>query len=185
MIPNEAFKLLGLLSITIIWLGLIFVLYRWRGNKSMSFSLHAAQTKSGQLFYFFLFLTTLPLFYLFIVLWFVPTLQLGLLFVALTTVGIIGQFIAVIIPSLPGWKENVHNIAAYIMGLTFIPLAAMIGLADTGSVTKSVALVAVLYMLITPILYLLVKKTHNYYLYFQAVYIAAFHAVVLTATYIS
>lgn len=184
MIPGEIFKIFGITSIAIIWLGLLFVLYKWPGNASMSFSLHAAQTKAGQLFYLILFLVSLPLFYLFIIQWFVPTFQFGWLFVTLVTIGVIGQFVAVLVPALPGKKELIHNAAAYTMGLTFIPLSFMIALADVSIVARYITGAAIVYMLMAPLLYAFVRRTHAYYLYFQAAYILAFHIIVLVATYI-
>lgn len=178
-------KFLGLISIVLIWGGLLFLLYKWPGKPSMSFSLHAAQTKAAQIYYCFLFLVSLPLFYIFIVGWYVPTFQLNGWFITLTTVGVIGQLIAVAVPALPGRKTTIHNIAAYTMAATFIPLTLLV--ATTESFTeyaRVIAIAAALYMLGTLISYMYVKHLREKYLYFQAGYIAAFHVVIVVSAYL-
>ncbi|HET7673610.1 MAG TPA: hypothetical protein VFK11_03810, partial [Candidatus Saccharimonadales bacterium] len=102
MVPDPSFKPFGLISILITWMGLLFLLYKWKGNKSMSFSLHAAQTKAGQIYYFILFSITLPLFFLFILRWYAPFLGLSNIFIAVVLVGILGQILAIIVPAVGG-----------------------------------------------------------------------------------
>lgn len=181
--PDEHFKFLGLLSIALIWTGLFFTIYRWRGDKSMSFSLHAAQTKIGLIYYFFLFWTMLPLFYLFILYWYVPRFDLGLPFIVLTTVGVAGQLIATMLPAGGGTKGIIHETGAYIMGITFIPLSVMIALADVSPFAKAVTIIAIVYMAGSIILRFAWKGSMKFYLYFQAAYIAMFHMVILVSAY--
>ncbi len=178
------FKFLGLLSIIMIWLGLLFTIYRWHGDKSMPFSLHAAQTRVGLVYYFLLFWITMPLFYLFIVHWYVPRFDLGLPFVILTTIGVAGQLGATLVPAGTGTKGIIHEIAAYVMGITLIPLSVMIALADVSLFAKIVATMAATYMVGSIILRFTWSGSMRHYLYFQTAYIAAFHIVILTSVYL-
>lgn len=184
MIPDSDFKIFGVLSVVLIWAGLLFTIFKWRGNKSMSFSLHAAQTRAGQVYYFFLFLATLPLFYLFIVKWYVPTFDLGLLFIILATVATIGQFVAASIPAVPGHRNTIHEIGAYTMGALFIPMLFMVAFADVSLFAKIIACGALAYMIGSIVLLFAWKGSKRYYLYFQAMYIAAFHTAILASVYL-
>jgi hypothetical protein len=181
--PDPTFKLLGLLSIIIVWTGLLFLLYKWRGNRSMSFSLHAAQTKSGQIYYFFLFIIVLPLFYLFIIKWLAPTLNLNNNFTYLIGLGVVGQLLAVLVPALPGRRMQIHNFGAYLMAFTMIPVSLFIAFATVPFLVSLVAALGAIYMVVATILLLTVKRSHAYYLYFQAAYIATFHVIILLSSY--
>lgn len=182
--PDPSFKWLGLLSILIVWSGLIFLLYKWRGNKRMSFSLHAAQTKNGQIYYFVLFATVLPMFYLFIIKWFVHTLGLNNWFTLAVTVGVLGQLLAVLVPAIPGIKGQIHNFGAYIMAFTMLPAVLLIAFANVPYIVTIASLAAATYMIFAASLFIFFKKSHDYYLIFQAIYIATFHANIILSSYI-
>lgn len=178
------YKFFGLFSITLVWAGLLFLLYRWPGNKSMTFSLHAAQTKGGQIYYFLLFLIMLPLFYLFILHWYVPALNLPNIFTYLVTVGVLGQLIAVIVPAVGGRKEQIHNFGANLMAFTFIPLSMFVAVADIPIIVRIITVAGIIYMVGASFLFLYVRRLRSSYLYFQAAYIAFFHAIIISSTYI-
>jgi len=181
--PDINFKLFGLLSIVIVWAGLFFLLYKWRGNKSMSFSLHAAQTRGGQIYYFLLFLITLPLFYVFILKWYIPTFDLPNAFTYLVTAGVLGQLLAVIVPAVNGQKEQIHNFGAYLMAFTMIPLSVFIAFADIPALVRILAVAGIIYMIGSGFLYIYSKRARSNYLYFQAMYIALFHVIIISSTY--
>lgn len=183
-LPDPSFMPLGIISISITWIGLLFLLYKWRGNKSMSFSLHAAQTRGGQVYYFLLFIITLPMFYLFVSNWYVQELKLPSTFTLLVAIGILGQIAAVIIPSVGGRKERIHNFGAYLMSATLIPLSAMVAIADIPIGVKVFAGLGTAYMITVSILFITTKRLRSNYLYFQAAYVIAFHSIILASTYI-
>lgn len=182
---DESFKPLGLLSITLTWLGLLFLISKWRGNKSMSFSLHAAQSRSGHIFYIMLFSITLPIFYLVIINWYVPSLNLPNLFTYLLIVGIIGQFIAVWVPAVGGLIEKIHNFGAYLMASMLIPLSILVAFAQVQGLVKQIAVIGILYMTIIWIMHFDLKRIKPNYLYFQSIYIAFFHLIILLSTYLN
>jgi len=182
--PDTSFKSLGILSIIIVWGGLLFLLSKWRGDKSMSFSLHAAQTKSSKIYYFSLFLITIPLFYLFIIKWYVPSFDLPNIFTYFVTAGVLGQLIAVIVPAIKGRKEQIHNFGAYSMAFSMVPISVFIAFADIPPPVRILTIVGIIYMIGAILLFFYVKRTHSSYLYFQAAYIALFHAIIISSTYI-
>lgn len=150
----------------------------------MSFSLHAAQTRGGQIYYFLLFAITLPLFYLFVIEWFTPTLELGAEFNYLVTAGVLGQLLAVLVPATPGRKEQIHNLGAYLMAATMIPASILIALSHPPLFVSAVAATGAVYMIGASFLFLFVKRSHAYFLYFQAAYIAMFHVIIISSTYV-
>lgn len=183
-VADPDYKSLGLISIVATWLGLLFLIHKWPGNKSMSFSLHAAQTKTAQVYYFFLFGLTMPLFYLFVTHWFIPALQLPNLYTYLVILGIAGQVVAIAVPAIPGIKEKIHNIGAYLMALTLLPTTMLVLFTGVPDAVKAVAALGLLWMVAT--LTMSLVKPHLIrpkFLPYQAAYVATFHAVVLISTY--
>ncbi len=185
MIPNESFKSLGIFSIVLMWLGLLFLIYNWRGNKSMSFSLHAAQSRGGHIFYILLFSITLPLFFLFIINWYVPALNLPNLFTYLLIIGIIGQLIAAWVPAVGGLSEKIHNFGAYTMASMLIPLSVLVVFAKVPTTVQMIAIAGIIYMVPVWILHFNLKSIKPNYLYFQSIYIAIFHLIILMSTYLA
>lgn len=183
--PDPFFKSFGVVSIALTWIGLLLLLYKWKGDKSLSFSHHAAQTKAGQIYYFVLFAITLPLFFLFIWRWYVPTLKLPDVFIGIVIVGILGQLLAVLVPALGGTKERIHNFGAYSMAVSLIPASIFIALGSIPSVVEIFALISVAYLTASVVLFFMFPRLSAHYLYFQSAYILTFHALILTSTYIT
>jgi hypothetical protein len=149
----------------------------------MSFSLHAAQTKVGQLYYFGLFGVTLPMFYLFVTRWYVPALALPRIYVYLAIVAILGQLVAIIVPAVDGLKEKIHDTGAYLMTFALAPLTALLVLSAAPAAIKVLAIVGTLYMVSSVVLFFALKTTRARYLFYQAVYVAVFHLIILVSTY--
>lgn len=179
-----AVKHLGLISIIFVWAGLIFLIRKWKGNVSMTFSQHAAQTKAAQIYYFLLFAIELPLFALFMYGWFMPQFDLPVWFGVFFGTAIVAQLVAVIIPETKGRRVAVHRYAAFLMGDCIVPLMLIIALsANFDSFVRVAAWLAV-FILIAIIAILLPQKGyHPKALVLQASYFAVFHAVILLATY--
>ncbi len=185
MIPIEAYKSLGFISIAITWVGLIFLIRKWQGNKSMSFSNHAASSKSATIFYGLLFSTTLPLFYLFVDKWFVPAISLPRLFTYLVIVGCLGQLIAAWVPGTSHRKELIHSITAYTMHTLLLPLVLMILIyGDISTIARVTAATAQIYMVTVWLAFAFIKSSQKYTLKLQSSYVLSFHAAILITTYV-
>ena len=122
----EAFKPLGAVSIVVGWLGLIFLIRKWPGNKSMAFSNHAAVTKSANIFYGIIFTIVLPPLFIFFARWFVPALSLPSIFIYMALLACIGQLVASWAPTTNGLRAQVHKIAAFTMHSLLLPEGFMI-----------------------------------------------------------
>jgi hypothetical protein len=183
MLPDPNFRILGIFSIALIWLGLLFLIKHWPGDKSMSLSLRAGRTTGGQFYYFVLFFISVPMFYLFVTHWFIPALDLPPLYASLTTIGMVGQLIAAAFPAVRGQKEKVHNIGAYVMAFTLIPLTALLVISNAPMAIKVLAAIGSLYMATTIVLSIVSKLIKPRYLYFQTAYIATFHLMIVLAIF--
>lgn len=152
----------------------------------MSFSQHAAQTKEGCIFYFLLFLVHLPVFGWFLYGWFIPNFNLSWVFMVFVSLAIAGQAGAVTVPETSGWKVPVHRFFAFAMALMLLPLVVIIGFnTEINILARIVGFISGVFMLATQILYNLNNRyPHEYFLVFQATYVALFHLTILFAAYI-
>lgn len=181
----EMYKFFGVLSIVLTWTGLLFIISKWRGNPSMTFSLHIAKTKASYLISLILFSITLVLFYLFMLKWFVPTFHLPLFFLVLITIACLSQYIPIIIPHKQGRKAKVHLIGAIITAVALIPIVAILFLTPQISfIGRTIALMTALYMLLCFFLFAFVRKLLVYSLYFEGFFILSFHLTILAAVYL-
>lgn len=184
--PIEQYKYYGLISIATVWAGLIFMVYKWRGDKSMSFSLHAAADRQAYMFYLSLFLLTLPPLLLFVVFWYVPTLGLPEVFSFIAVLGVVCQLIAGIVPDMEGKQRVIHRLSAYGMSLVLMVLVGMVAwFGEIGGLMKAFCLVALIVMASLWILVVGLKKKQDAFLLYQAIYVALFHIVILTTAYLS
>ena len=175
---------IGALSILFSWIGLIFLIWRWKGDSSMTFSQHAARYRSSRIYYLVLWAICLPPFTWFLIWWFVPTFHMHWFFTACAWLSSVGLGIAAIIPETVNWKVTVHRLAAFGMAYGMFPMTIMIGL------NKNVGLAARIFALGSASLMLAIilflnhhKRHHSKMLWIQASYVAIFHLSILAATY--
>ncbi len=158
---------------------------KWPGDRSMSYSAHAAATRQGIVYYFAIFSIHLFLFYLFMTNWFVPTFHLPKLFSALLIVAVIGQLAALIIPTTGGRKTTIHDVTAYIMHILLMPLCLFIVFSqDFTLAIRMIALIVAAYMVLVWILFAFVKESKKHQLSLQTLYGTSFHLTIILATYI-
>ncbi len=183
--PNETYKPFALLSVVLLWTALVVLLRTWPGNKTMSYSKHAAATRAGAVYYFCTFAPTLVLLFLFVDKWFVPTFHLPTIFVTLTFIAVLGQFIALLIPSTGGKMTLWHDVSSYVMFILLVPLCIMIFLGpEISLLARAASLLTVVYMLGSWVLILMTSYFQKHYLILQTIYGASFHLVILLATYV-
>jgi len=178
-------KNLGIISIAVIWAGLIFLIRKWKGNVSMTFSQHAAQYRSSQIYYFILFLIGVPLSTLFMYGWFIPNFHLPFLFGLVVAVCMFSMMVAATVAETKGRKVKVHRFAAFLMATCFVPLLILIALSTHFSIAVRVlAGLSAAYQVVGIVLFIPVKGYHPKVLPLQASYIAVFHITILAATYL-
>ena len=137
------------------------------------------------MYYWLVFTTHLLLFYIFVSRWFVPTLQLPKTFTIITLVAVLGQFIALCIPTTGGLKTRLHDLSSYLMFILLAPLSLLIFLSPHVSVIGRIAaIIAAFYMVIAWFLFAVTKTAKKHFLLYQASYAMSFQLAVLLATYI-
>ncbi|HSX01860.1 MAG TPA: hypothetical protein VLI05_00940 [Candidatus Saccharimonadia bacterium] len=89
-------------------------------------------------------------------------------------------------PDRPGWQRRLHQGAAWLMAVLFLPLAAFIVAApDLVFRVRFVAAAIGLYMLGTFIWGVVLRGGRQHFLAFQVIYIIAFRVLILAAAYLS
>lgn len=182
---HENYEILGLISIVWLWMCLWFMIWHWRGNTTMTYSSHAAQTKQGIVYYFLTFSTHLVLFTVFAVTWLVPTLNVPRVFLPLLFCAVAGQEIALLIPSTGGKMTIVHDAMAYFMHFLLTPLALLVVFySNVPALTKVLATAPLFSMLGVLFVFIRYKDSNKHALYLQTAYGLSFHIVILLVMYL-
>ena len=116
------YKHLGLLSVIILSIGLLFVIYKWPLSKHQTFSQHVAQRRSSILYYIALFGITLPPFVLFFVGWFTPNFGIAPLANVFVVLSAIFQIACTLVPETGGRKTQWHRALAGLSALCLVPV---------------------------------------------------------------
>lgn len=170
---------------TITWAAVAFLVYQWRGDKSMSISKHAAAHKSAYLMMLIVESLVLPMFFLFIAFWLVPTFDLHILLSFLVGLASTGLLIAAWIPDITGWKGKVHGLSAYGAAMLFVPASTVLFLSPNISVfARNMALFVLMYEVVAVTCFTVFEKVKSYHLYAQGAYILLFDLSILAAAYI-
>lgn len=185
MIPDDHFRHVGILSSAVITGALALMLYIWGRDHSASLSKHAARhTLTYLLFLVSLFIGGV-LFYLFATRWLGPTLGVSAIFSIVLVLATACEFIAAIVPDSGGTRSRIHQSAAWSMALLMLVLILLIMTAPAaGALVRAVSGLAAMYMLIDLGLFLFVKATHKYFLFFQSTYIGVFYVAVISTAYL-
>lgn len=111
-------NLLGLTSVLILIISLFYLEIKWGPDFSKTFSRLVARKRSSIIFYFITFTIFLSLFSIFITEIFIPKLQLPNTFLWIFAIGVVAQFICVVIPETGGIRTKVHLAAASVMSVS-------------------------------------------------------------------
>jgi len=181
----EAYKALGPISILPFWIITGFMVYKWRGDRSMSLSQHAALNKTTYL----LFAITLTvegfLFYLFNIKWLIPTFHFPKTFTVLLVIALISQFILAWIPDAGNLRKWIHKISAYTeSGFLQIMLFFILTSQYVSVFSREISVFILCLMLVIAYLLIFVKKAHKNYLIYQSLYVMVFHIAILIISYI-
>ena len=142
MLPNEDLHYFGLYGLLFGTVAVVIMLYKWRGDKSMTLSLHAASHPSAYLTMGIAATVTALFIYPFFFWWFAPTLQLPPLFNWCIGIAAICQLLIGWIPDKPGRLSRVHNVLAFVAGAMIIPITILIALSlNISSVLQYVSFV--------------------------------------------
>jgi hypothetical protein len=179
------FQYLGLILVPISWLAGIYLVRKWRGTYAMSISKHAASAKGASKLFAVVLVGGGGLSYWWLIQWFTPHLELEAVFVVLLSFTAIAQIVVVLIPDTIGWRHHVHQKVALTMAACYVPLTYLIlASSKVSTPARIIAYICIANVVVAWLLFLSVKKTHNYYLIFQSLYIVAFQIIILSAAYL-
>jgi len=177
------YKYFGLLAVIQLWACLIYMIRKWKGNASMTYSAHAATTKTASIYYFVVFSIHLVLIYIFASKWFVTSYSLPSSYMIVLTIALSGQFIALLVPTTGGVKTKIHDIAAYTMHILLLPLNLFIVFSSSFSyLSRYFTVVMIMYMVF--VWYIMATdRLKDKRLIIQTFYGLGFHLSLLVATF--
>jgi hypothetical protein len=178
------YKYFGLISVTLLLVGLWYVIWKWPQGRHMTFSQHVAQHKSAVIYYFFLFGITLPLLNISFITWFVPAFGLSICINVFAVAASIFQVACTLVPEVAGWRTKCHQALAGVSALLLLPLPIILALSSNiETVGRLLAVLALFTMfgIIASVKY--TKGNHPKLLIMQAAYFAAFFTPILFVSY--
>lgn len=185
MNPPEIYKVFGPTAFLIGWITIVLLIFKIRGNKSMSISKHAAASKLAYVIMLIMQLIVLPMFFVFAAKWLAPTFNLPAFFTVCIGIASLGLLIAALIPDTIGWKSTVHGLAGYGAALLFVPILTTLYLsASISSSARNIILLVLLYEMAAITWFGVVERAKNHHLYLQSAYIVLFDLSLLAAAYI-
>jgi len=161
------------------------MLFKWRGNRSMTLSLHAASDPKALLLFGTTSTITALFIYPFFWGWFMPTLHLPALFAWCISIAGVCQLLIGWIPDKPGSLGHAHNILAFVAGSMIIPITIMGGLSPVvSSVLKYASFAYLAFSCTFIILYFTVRSIRKHSLIYQMIFYWGFFAIILSAAYL-
>lgn len=181
---NEIYRHFALLGFLVFWSISIYIVKRWWGGRSVTFSLHAATNKKTRKLFTVAVTIESLLYLLFAFKWFIPYYGMPFIFAALISLTAAGHLIAGWIPETKGLSRTIHRYASYWSVALFIPEFFIIVL--TERIAPFVRLVAGIYLIIIiwawyMFLFRLNKKED---IVNQALYISSLPIVLILSAYI-
>lgn len=181
------FKPFGAIGVAGMWLVISYILARWGVERSLTISQHVGKHKLGYGIYAVLSTVFLALFFCFSVLWFCPYFNLPTLAAIVIGIATTATLVAAWIPDRmrKDWMTIVHRTCAYTMALLLPVFVLFIAVSpNIQEAAKGIAWLEFGFLLILTCILSLSRKARSFYLTYQIIYLASFHATVLTAAYI-
>jgi hypothetical protein len=181
----EAYKVLGPLAVGVLWTGLLTIMVRWPRQRHRSLSVHAAASRHAFLVMAAARTISTPLFFLFMAGWLVPYLDLPKSYLMIVALMSLCDLVSAWTPDSKGWVSRLHKTMAYTVAFLMLPITAGVLFSPRVSAAgRGVAIAALSYMALAWVLFIFVRKSLNYYLYFQAACILLFQLALLAAAYL-
>lgn len=184
--PIDTFKYFGLYSIVIFSVVTAYIVIRWHSDNALTLSRHIASHKKLYILFAITSVLAQSLFWLFMVFWFAPHFNLGFVFIAIMTLGSIGQLTAALVPDkdIGGVTTIVHYASAVVMMLVMYTFTLWVSLSPAiEGFSKYFSAFAFVLMTILLIMLFSIKKARSKVFIYQNVYLAMFYLTVLVAAY--
>lgn len=174
-----------LLTLALLIAGLSFTVFKWKGGPHMTFSQHAAVSRTATIYYALLFVVTLPLLITFFATWYVPVNGLPDAFLWFAVASAVFQILCTWFPENGGISTKVHRILTGISGVALLPLVVMVVSFQGFSVlVRCIAWASLLTMLVLLGIALRNQAGYRHALSLQIGYYVAFFVAILASTYL-
>jgi hypothetical protein len=175
-------KYLGLVSLTILLAGLIFLVRKWPKDIHHTFSQHAAAHNASTIYYICLFTVVLPILAVFLFNWFVPAFSISIIFIVLISLSLICQYACTFVPEA-GKNVKSHQALAGVSGLLLLPsIAVLIFTPGIDQIDKAITIMCVAIMSV--IILQTARSKTRYALVLQSAYFIAFFTPIVVISYI-
>lgn len=172
---------LGLISIFVTWVGLLFLVMKWPGNRSMTYSQHAAQNVQSRIYYALMWIIILPVFYYFVAFWLRDELNLPNAYFIISSLATAGMFVAALVPEIGKTQRIIHRIAAFSMSTFMVPVLSFFLFSnEVSDFAKVVLFLSILLMTYNVVLLLYKNGIHKNMFIIQTSHIVAFHISIIS-----
>lgn len=164
--------------------GLLLTVVTCPAGLDKTFSQRVTIRRRAEIYYSLLFMTTLPLLWLFLHGWLAPEYGLDHGFLFYSAVAIVFQIGCTWVPEEGGHKTTIHRLLTGISGVSLIPMVLIIAMSSAVSrVASIVAWIALSSMVVLLAIALVKQQGFRWALLLQICYYALFFIVLLTTTY--
>jgi hypothetical protein len=172
---------IGLLAIFATWVGLIFLIIKWPGNRSMTYSQHAAQTINSRIYYAAMWIIILPVFYYFVAIWLKDQLNLSDAYFVVASLATAGMLVAALVPEIGHKPRIIHRYAAFAMSTLMVPLLCFFMFSnEVVGFSKAIILFSILLMTFNVLLLMSKSGIHKNMFFIQTSHILAFHISIIS-----
>lgn len=183
--PDSDYKFFGLLAVSILTIGLLFVVVKWPKSRHFTFSQHVAGSKRSILYYVGLFTLVLPLLILFFLRWFVPEFEVSVWFSVLVIASCIAQLACTLVPETGGRRSDYHRVLAGISAVLLLPALALLLFSPLiYGLNKILSILGIITMLVVIFTVALQKGNPRNFLILQSLYFTAFFLPILSVAYL-
>lgn len=182
---DSDYKLFGILAVSILAIGLSFVVVKWPKSRHFTFSQHVAVSKQSILYYVGLFAVVLPLLILFFLRWFVPEFKISNWFSVLMIASSVAQLACTLVPETGGRRSEYHRALAGISAILLLPALTLLlfsqQIETLGKIISTLGLITMLAVILSVAVH---KGKPRNFLLLQSLYFTAFFLPILSVAYL-
>ncbi len=177
-------KQFGLIAYMLFVGSVAYMLFRWSGESTKTFSQNAARNQSSIIYYGIVLAVFLAMLSIFAYGWLIPTLLLPTTFSVVFGVGVAAEAIAGLVPETTGWRKVTHITVSGVMYVATLIIVGMLYInSSTPHVAKLTSAAAFIVMVAVILAVVLFRQLQRYALLLQTIHLFCFFGALLVVTY--
>lgn len=178
---------LGLVCVIGTWIIMGVLMWRWYDPTLKTISQHVARHRSAYVM-FVVGVGLVPLvYYVWMLVWMMPHLGLGWWYGVVATIAIVLQVISALVPADKNRQPYmaIHDVAAKLMGISYLPMMWMIAFAPyISDIAQVITVVLSGVNSVLAVYFMLTWERQRHVVMWQATYIVIFQLIMLIAAYL-